>query len=181
MDDARLKEFYQLIGQCIKAWATVEDKLFDICEMLLKTDRHFVSVIFFRSPTISARLELTNDLLEIRFPKIRVGNQDKDQPVIVEWRRVKRLIGDLLPARNSLAHDPVIMNIYGKDQDDGHRLTGLASTHSFETSPSAKERMRGRSVKQVRDTELDQLLQRTNTLSNELQKFIENDLLIVLR
>src|SRR5580692_7435435 len=95
--DLQLKEFYQLVGQNIKAWATTEGLLFDICEKLLKTDRTLVSVVFFRSPTISSRLDLTNELLTVRFPK--------DHPVIVQWKPIKKAMSDLLPVRNSLAHD----------------------------------------------------------------------------
>jgi hypothetical protein len=158
--DLQLKDFYQLIGQCIKAWATVEDKLFDICEKLLKTERHFVSVIFFRTPTIRARVELTQELLAVRFPKVKKGSQEIDQPVLVEWKDIKTEIFQLLPERNSLAHDPVIMNIHSRIPT------------SFETSTSPKERPRGKKIKRIEHTELTRHLHDVNAISQSLEKFI---------
>jgi hypothetical protein len=160
MLDLQLKEFYQLIGQCIKAWATVEDKLFDVCEKLLKTERHFVSVIFFRTPSIDARVKLTHELLAVHFPKIKKGNRDTDHPVLAEWKGIKTKIERLLPERNSLAHHPVRMNIQARN------LT------SFETSPSQKERLRGKEVKPVEDIKLSRHLKEVNGISQSLEKFI---------
>ena len=142
MLDQQRKDFYQLVGQCIKAWATVEGKLFEVCELLLKTRPHFVSVIFFRTPTISARLDLTNELLTVRFPNIKQGNQEIDQPVMLEWKYIKAEINRLLPQRNSLAHDPVIRNI------------DVRMPTSFETATSPKERLRGKEVKRVEHSDL---------------------------
>jgi hypothetical protein len=162
--DLRLGEFYQRVGKCIKAWATIEDKLFDICEKLLKTDRAFVSVVFFRSPTIRSRIELTNELLRVRFPKVKENNQEKDHPVIVEWKPIKKAIVDLLPVRNSLAHDPVKMNINPQD-------LASALTQTFEASASDKEKLRG-TERRVLDAELQPHLNEVDAISARLERFI---------
>jgi hypothetical protein len=162
--DEQRKDFYQLIGQCIKAWATVEGKLFDICEILLQTRPHFVSVIFYRTPTISARVDLTHELLAVRFPKARQGNQEVDQPVMLEWKDIKTEITRLLPQRNSLAHDPVIMNI------------NVRTPNSFETATSPKERLRGKEAKRVEHTGLRPHLSDVNGISLRLENFINRTL-----
>jgi hypothetical protein len=162
--DLQLKDFYQLVGQCIKAWATVEDKLFDICDKLLKTDRYFVSVIFFRTPTISSRLDLTDELLAVRFPKTTEQNQKLYHPVVAEWKLIKTEIVRLLPERNSLAHDPVKMNI-----------NALTPT-TFETSTSRKEKLRGKEARRVEETALSRHLSDVNAISQSLEKFISDAL-----
>jgi hypothetical protein len=53
---------FMLVGKCIKAWATVEGQLYDICAALLKSNAALVSVVFYRTPAIGARIELVNDL-----------------------------------------------------------------------------------------------------------------------
>jgi hypothetical protein len=151
--DLRLQQFYQNIGRCIKAWATVEDKLFDICERVLKTDRHFVSVIFFRTPSIDSRLKLTNELLEAYFAK--------GHPALREWKPIRTKIDKLLPTRNSLAHHPVKMIIHPTDR-------------SFETSTSEKERLRGKEPKRTKETELLHHLTETDAISQSLVSFISS-------
>jgi hypothetical protein len=71
----RQKDFYQLIGECIKAWATVEGQLYDICARLLKSDPALVSVVFYRTSTLRGRIDLIDELLTVRFPKIDVKNE----------------------------------------------------------------------------------------------------------
>jgi hypothetical protein len=177
--DLRLKEFYQMVGQCIKAWATVEDKLFDICELILKTDRVLVAVVFFRQPTISARRDLTHDLLTARFPSTKQGSQEIDPLSITEWKRIKKMITDLLSARNSLAHDPVKMNTFhAASPADGRTLS---STHSFEVSTSDREGLRGKEKRRVLDIDLQQHLNRVNEITGELERFMLGALTDALR
>jgi hypothetical protein len=175
----RAKEFYQLVGQCITAWATVEGKLFEICELLLKTDRAFVSVIFYRTTMISARINLTEDLLEIRFPPTRKNNKQVDHAVFAEWKCIVKRMNDLelSKKRNSLAHHPVIMNIDKTDKIPampGSQI--LRSTHSFETATSQSEKARGKPSRRIPDSELLQLLTDTNSISESLTAFISGPL-----
>jgi hypothetical protein len=57
-------EFYKWVGICIKVWAAVEDRMFELCGLVLKADPRHVSIIYYRTPTIDARLTLTSDLVE---------------------------------------------------------------------------------------------------------------------
>ena len=46
------KEFFELVGRCIKAWARTESALFEICAFALKAPREQAAVIYFRSPSM---------------------------------------------------------------------------------------------------------------------------------
>jgi hypothetical protein len=157
----RQNEFYQLIGECIKAWATVEGQLYDICAKLLKSDDNLVSVVFFRNRSIGGRLELTDELLTVRFPKI----DGCDPTVIKAWDAIKKQIKDILPVRNSLAHHPVKMII-----SPGDPGTGL--THKFESSTSDKENLRGKPPRRVAEEELKPHLDAVNTITASLAQFV---------
>jgi hypothetical protein len=170
IQELQLKEFYQLVGQCIKAWATVDDKLFDICERLLKTERQFVSVIFFRLFGTGSRIELTNELLAIRFPSSKVKDKEVDHPDFATWKDIKTEITRLLPDRNSLAHDPVKINI----SPEHSPASGLRQ--SFATGTSEKEKLRGKKQREVAHTELSRHLENVNAVSERLVKFISSTL-----
>jgi hypothetical protein len=172
----RQKEFYQLVGICIKAWATVEEKLLDICEHVLGIDSSFVSAVFFQSPSVSSRLDLTDELLLMALPK-REKKYRADHPSVTEWKKIKLEIRRLLPTRNSLAHDPVKLTV--------HPPTNLPmflpvrifkSSETLEVSTSEKEKLRGRDPTQVKDAQLIQHLTEVNTLSEVLVTFISGTL-----
>jgi hypothetical protein len=157
----RQKDFYQLIGECIKAWATVEGQLYDICAKLLKSDHNLVSVVFFRIHSIGGRRDLTDELLTVRFPKIG----GVDPPVIQAWKDIKKEIDVILPVRNSLAHHPVKMII-----SPGDPGTGL--THKFESSTSDKENLRGKPPRRVAEEELKPHLDQVNAITASLEQFL---------
>jgi hypothetical protein len=172
----RQKEFYQLVGICIKAWATVEEKLLDICEHVLEVDSKFVSAVFFRSPSVSSRLDLTDDLLLMALPKR--GKKDReDHPSVTEWKKIKLEIKRLLPTRNSLAHDPVKLTIHPPTNLPMFLPVRISkSSETLEVSTSEKEELRGRDPTQVKDAQLMQHLTEVNTLSAMLVTFISGTL-----
>jgi hypothetical protein len=157
----RQKEFYQLIGECIKAWATVEGQLYDICAKLLKSDAALVSVVFYRTSTLRGRIELIDELLTVRFPKTEV----KNDAVTTAWKSVKQQMTNIIPIRNSLAHHPVKMII-----SPGDPGTGL--THKFESSTSDKENLRGKPPRRVAEEELKPHLDQVNAITASLEQFL---------
>jgi hypothetical protein len=163
-----IDKFYLLVGKCIKAWATVEGLLYEICAKLLKSDAPLVSVVFYRTPTISARIELVNDLLAVRFPKTKINNQWLDQAVIKEWKAIKKQISDLLPQRNSLAHHPTKV-IFSNNEKEPSRWEFIVS---IESSPSAEELRRGRPLERVTQTQLQPHLDQVNAITVSLEQFI---------
>ena len=67
-------DFYKWIGICIKAWARVEERLFQICKTILCCETVYVSIIYYRTPTIDARLSLTAGFVATLFPAKKQAN-----------------------------------------------------------------------------------------------------------
>ena len=98
-----LTEFFELIGIIITTWSGIESKLFRISHAVLRTNRNLASIVFFRTPTLSGRIQLTHELVEAAFPKPdREGAHD--HPLLVQWRKVHRKFERFLALRNLLAH-----------------------------------------------------------------------------
>jgi hypothetical protein len=137
------------------------------CVALLKSDAALVSVVFYRTPAIGARIELVNDLLAVRFPKTKIDNQWLDPTVIKEWKAIKKQINDLLPQRNSLAHHPTKM-IFSSNTDPSK----WEYIVSVESSPSAEELLRGRPLERVTQTQLQPHLDQINAITVSFDQFI---------
>lgn len=105
--ETRRNEFYQLVGKCIKEWANVEEKLFDLCVFALKAPRKQTAIVYYRSPTLGSRLKLVDELLQTILPQRTRKNGGHDHPHVVAWGKVYHAIDKLLGERNSLAHAPV--------------------------------------------------------------------------
>ncbi len=58
-------EFFTWLGKCITAWAQVEEHLFEICVHSLGATRHRVAIVYYRTPTLRARLDLTDELFAL--------------------------------------------------------------------------------------------------------------------
>jgi hypothetical protein len=56
------KEFYWLLGIEITIWAQLEEQLFNMCAQVLKAARHHVAIVYYRTPTLDARLTLVDEL-----------------------------------------------------------------------------------------------------------------------
>jgi hypothetical protein len=174
----RQKEFYELVGLCITAWAAVEEKLFDICEHILRTERRYVSVIFYRTPTITTRLELTEELLLLALPQRKRRSGGHDHPSMREWKQIKKEIGRLLPERNALAHDPVTLKIHPPTTLPLFPGRMLSSTETLEVSTGEREKLRGQGEKRVRDSQLVQHLTEVKSVTERLSAFVSKTFVI---
>ena len=107
--EKRRDEFYRLIGKCIKEWAHVENELFEICVLALKVPRKQAAIIYYKSPSIDARLNLADELLPASLPPPQRPKKDggHDPPLVSRWKKISGDIRELLPIRNLLAHAPV--------------------------------------------------------------------------
>jgi hypothetical protein len=92
-------EFFTWLGKCITAWASVENHLFEICVSSLGTTKHRAAIVYYRTPSLDARLELTNELVLTVLPA-----RERDVKI---WDNIKKEIKSLSPIRNRLAHHPV--------------------------------------------------------------------------
>jgi hypothetical protein len=104
------EQFFSALGKAITDWAHLEDELFGIVAAILKSDIRCASIVFYRTPSIEARLTLASDLWESRFPKLKPG--DHPHPSIKEWKKLEADIRSALPVRNRLAHHPAVPILY---------------------------------------------------------------------
>jgi hypothetical protein len=96
--------FFSWIGVCIKEWAKIEAVLFKLCGHVLGAKPQHVAIVYYRTPSLEGRLQLTNELLSSFFPK---NPGEHDDPIFVTWKNLKNEIQDMMPIRNELAHSPV--------------------------------------------------------------------------
>ena len=132
-------EFYMLIGKCIKAWAYVEDRLFELYVLATAGTREANARKFFNLPGAGARLAETDAAL-------RRASLGADP-----WETIRSSIKAKLNVRNLVAHSPVrkhtnyTMYTWGKPN----------RTESWmEVAISENERLGGKTDSPVRDTDL---------------------------
>lgn len=111
MDDAlskRDREFMAAIGYCVTAWGSIDDMLFAICWACLGCTRERASIVYFRITSISARCDLTNELLRTFLP---VESDLEGQSDTTHWSQIVARLKELIIVRNRLAHQPVTTRI----------------------------------------------------------------------
>jgi hypothetical protein len=62
-------EFLLMVGSCITEWANVENVLFNICWRSIGCAVERAAIIYYRSPSIDTRLNLTDELVRSVLPK----------------------------------------------------------------------------------------------------------------
>lgn len=141
----RRDEFYKWIGLCIKEWASIEDKLFELCMFALKAPEKQTAIVYYRTPTIDSRLKLTDELLRTVLPQREKKDGGHDHPDVTRWVDVMNAINDLLPTRNLLAHSPVRESVFMWVRMTKEQPPIVERDDSWlEVAVSANEEMRGR-------------------------------------
>ena len=131
-------EFMRLLGMCITEWAQIEEELFEVCHIILKTTQEHTAIIYYRTPTIDSRIQLANELVTTVFPPPKSG----DHPPVQKktWAGICSEFKRLLPERNLLAHGkvgPTITDVNGDWLRDV----------KYEAFPHPHEKMRGKPTK----------------------------------
>ena len=144
-------EFFTWLGKCITAWAQVEDHLFEICLHSLGATKPRVAIVYYRTPTLDARLKLTDELVRTVLPARDPPDGGHDHPDTKKWSQLRRQIAELLPVRNRMAHHPVtykdlgrmqVLGIAGFVSGEGVALPVIASW--YESDVSEAEKLRGK-------------------------------------
>ena len=91
--------FYFLVGYAITRWAYVDRSLFEFCEFALGATERKTAAVFYRSPSIGDHLTLTDSLM---------ASAELSPESLKRWGKVSKAIGELLPFRNDLAHNPPV-------------------------------------------------------------------------
>ena len=60
---------HKWVGYCITPWADVEEHLFEICGKALACAKERAAIIYYKTPTVDARLSLTDELARSVLPK----------------------------------------------------------------------------------------------------------------
>jgi hypothetical protein len=116
-------------GYCISTWAEVEQKLFEICWKALQSPREQAAIVYYRTPTLDARLTLTDELLRHVLPKRERPNGGHDHPDVMAWDALDKEITELLPTRNRLAHHPSTRQYKPPDPGDHCRMVLVSQLH----------------------------------------------------
>jgi hypothetical protein len=162
-------EFYMMAGQCISEWAATDDVLFLLCHRVLQCAVEHAAIVYFRTPTLDARLTLVSDLIRSVIPKPRRDGEHA-HPDQKTWDKIADDFRDLLSMRNRIAHEPVWPTFRaGYDEEfQAHRIF----ISGFELYASAHERSRGRAEKPpLRIDELRSHLFATNQIAGRIQGF----------
>lgn len=101
--DAHLLE----VGRAITEWADVQEHLYAIVLQILRCEPRHASIIFFRTPSIEARITLADDLLKTVFPQTSENPGTKSHSGYATWTGIQADLRREMPIRNSLAHHPV--------------------------------------------------------------------------
>lgn len=164
--DALANEFNRMIGQCITQWALIQEELFLLCFRVLESTIEHAAIVYYRTPSIEARLSLTGDLIEAVLPK-RARPSERLHEDAKQWRDIDKEFRKLLAIRNQIAHHPVWATYR---MFDGNRI----DISGFEIYESQHERYRGKTPKlpvQIKD--LRSHLNATNKLVFQLVQFRE--------
>jgi hypothetical protein len=128
------ERFFAAVGKAITRWADLEDVLFKITHGILGCSRERAAIVFYRTPTIDARLTLTADLIASFLPRHAPG--DQPDSIMKQWKELEKDVRDRLQTRNRLAHHPAGAVVLISPTDDWSIVTG--------SYPSEGERLRKR-------------------------------------
>jgi hypothetical protein len=132
--------FMMHVGYCIATWSEVEQKLFKICWKGLRSPEAQAAVVYYRTPNISLRFSLTDELVLLALPKPQKKNGGHAHRDVKKWNEIKETLGGLLKVRNRIAHHASTIQI--ESPPYGNMLT--LSWH--ENNMSQTEQLRGQKV-----------------------------------
>ena len=109
------EEFHLMIGECVAAWAQVDDELFRIFLECLGAPAPQCAIIFYRLPGLDVRFNLTDEIVRSVLPPRARKQGGHDHPSVVAWTKAKqgsakakdRGYQHLLAVRRRIAHQPV--------------------------------------------------------------------------
>jgi hypothetical protein len=103
-DDDISTIFYMRVGECVTAWAEVEDELFRIFRYCVGPLKQ-CAIIYYRTPGLEVRFGLADEIVRSILPSKQPG--DKDHQSVKAWIEAKGDYQALLTFRRRVAHQPV--------------------------------------------------------------------------
>ena len=169
-------EFYMFIGNCVSAWAGVEDELFQVCWRVLRCAPEHAAIVYYRTPNLDARLTLATELVGSVLPKRNPPSGGHDHPDVRVWRDIETEFRGLLRVRNRIAHHSVWPTYRMESSDD--LMTAPITISGFELYYSRHEELRGRIAgPALRLEDLKNHLNATAILTSRLHHFLHDVLL----
>jgi hypothetical protein len=127
------------VGYCITTWADVEENLFHILWKCLQCPIEQAAIVYYRTPTLDARLSLTDELVKHILPKPDRKSGGHPHPDVKQWNGIEAKFRQLLAVRRRIAHHPFQSMTFPEGR-------GLLSDYtSVQIWISEEEKLRGRS------------------------------------
>lgn len=101
------EDTYHWIGRCIARWGYVDNALFYICAWAMRCDEEVAAVVYYRTPSLDARISLVNDLMEARFIPGGLKSGQHPPPLLKAWRGLKQRLEEK-EFRNFIAHNHTV-------------------------------------------------------------------------
>ena len=100
------QKFYAALGQCITMWSHIEGRLFLVCNLCLRSDEAIAAIVFFRTPSLEARISLSNDLVTQRLQPEPLRSGQHPPKLLKLWSKVHAELKQNIFFRNYIAHQP---------------------------------------------------------------------------
>ena len=78
-------DFHMMIGYCVAEWAKVDDELFRIFRDCVGPYEQS-AIIYYRTPTLNARLGLTDEIVQSVLPKRKKKSGGHYHPSVKAWK-----------------------------------------------------------------------------------------------
>jgi hypothetical protein len=178
-------QFHMAVGYCITAWAGVDEHLFRIFRDCVGPYDQ-CAIIYYRTPSLDTRLELTHELVRSVLPKPdrpkHLGGHD--HPDVRSWKAIYKEFKRLLATRRRIAHHPAEIKIsarpasasFGKPLPfNSPFLPPPGPLTWLEIYMNSHERLRGNSAElaPLKIEDLKKHLTEVGDLREELWKFLE--------
>jgi hypothetical protein len=166
-------DFFKWVGVCIKEWAGIEARLYEILEFVVRARPQHVSIIFYRTPNFEARLSLVSELVRTILPQRAQKDGGHDHKDVKTWNKLVKDTKELMPTRNLLAHAPVsyILETHVKIEKGGAwKKAGESS--GMEIRTSREERLRNNADKFIKDENLESHFKKVRAISDRWDGFL---------
>jgi hypothetical protein len=157
----------------------VDEQLFNTCWDILGTKSELAAIVYYRTTTLGARLDLVAELVLSALPKPERKNGGHDSDAAKLWRELQSDIRDLLSERTRIAHYPVESAFERTPRPDDPLapwptlLEDVSNNAYFQLCVSRSERLRGKhdTVKPLTVDDLSEHCQIVQLQSRLLHKF----------
>jgi hypothetical protein len=173
-------EFHMYVGFCITAWAKVEEHLFDTLQSMLNASRKNAALVYYKTPSLNARISLIDELVRAALPPPRSGKQHHHD--LIRWKAINKKLTDLLKIRRQIAHQPIRVTYRMRSDNPAYANappgTPIPFEHvklipSFQIFMSVDEQLRGKhdDAKPLKTDALSIHATQVTLLANEVHDF----------